>query len=194
MTGRRTRTGELLIMSLQSTRIDWNSVVDRVKRELPWFQQRDITPTLRTLFYRLVSLEIIPNTEQKYKQLSNACVKAREDGKIPWDAFADEGRLVLEDFVHVEDYQTPEQYVRSNVDFFKNASTNYVIPKWYKQPNYVPSRHILFLPGRSRCEDSSEPWVFGLVLSRQKLYETSRNEGNWKRNSRTVLRRFRSFG
>jgi hypothetical protein len=33
----------------KSTRIDWKSVIDRIKEELPSFQERDITPTLRTL-------------------------------------------------------------------------------------------------------------------------------------------------
>jgi hypothetical protein len=104
------------------TRIDWKGVVDRIKRELPWFLERGITPTLRTLFYRLVSLEIIPNTDQAYKQLSSTAVKARKEGRLPWDAFSDEGRLVLAEFT--EKYRTPEQYVQ-------------LYPRWYKQPHYV---------------------------------------------------------
>jgi hypothetical protein len=118
--------------SLQLARIDWKSVVDYVMREL---SRRDITPTLRTLFYRLVSLEVIPNTNQAYKQLSSATVKARKKGKLPWNAFSDENRLVLSDFV--EEYQTPEQYVQSHIDLIKEASKNYTVPKWYKQVHYV---------------------------------------------------------
>ncbi|MGA9155039.1 MAG: hypothetical protein WBZ36_31025 [Candidatus Nitrosopolaris sp.] len=121
--------------SLQLTCIDWKSVVDYVMEELSWFIERDITPTLRTLFYRLVSLDVIPNTNQVYKQLSSATVKPRKKGKLPWSAFSDENRLVLSDFV--EEYQTPEQYVRSHIDLLKNASQNYTIPRWYKQPHYV---------------------------------------------------------
>jgi hypothetical protein len=45
--------------SLQSTRIDWKSVFDRVNEELSWLQERDITPTLRTLFYRLHQVMIL---------------------------------------------------------------------------------------------------------------------------------------
>jgi len=120
--------------SLQLARIDWKNVVDYVKEELSWFIERDITPTLRTLFYRLVSLEVIPNTKQTYKQLSSATVKARKKGKLPWNAFSDE-RLVLSDFV--EEYQTPEQYVQSRIDLLKQASQNYIVPRWHKQQNYV---------------------------------------------------------
>jgi hypothetical protein len=121
--------------SLQSTRIDWKSVVDRVKFELPWFRDRDIKPTLRTLFYRLISLEVIPNTSQAYKQLSSVTVKARKTGKLRWDSFSDEGRLVLMDFI--EEYRTPQQFVQVGIDFLKNASQNYTVPRWYKQPHYV---------------------------------------------------------
>ena len=121
--------------SLQSTRIDWKGVVDRINRELPWFLERGIKPTLRTLFYRLVSLQIIPNTDQAYKQLSSTTVKARKEGRLPWDAFSDEGRLVLAEFT--EKYQTPEQYVQLRIDLLKNASQNYSVPRWYKQPHYV---------------------------------------------------------
>lgn len=119
------------------TRTDWKDVIERVKQELPWFQERDITPTLRTLFYRLVSLEAIPNTNQAYKQLSSACVEARKNEKLPWDSFSDEGRQVLEDFV--EEYRSPEQYVQSCIDFVRSASANYryTIPRWYRQRNYV---------------------------------------------------------
>ena len=123
------------VFTLQSTRIDWKNVIDCVRRELPWFIERDITPTLRTLFYRLVSLEIIPNTDQAYKRLSRVTVEARKKRKLEWNAFSDEGRLVLGDFI--EKYQTPKQYVQSCIDLLKNASQSYMIPRWYKQPHYV---------------------------------------------------------
>ena len=121
--------------SLQSTRIDWKSVVERVKFELPWFRDRDIKPTLRTLFYRLISLEVIPNTSQAYKQLGSVTVKARKAGRLRWDSFSDEGRLVLTDFI--EEYQSPDQFVQVGIDFLRNAAQNYTIPRWYKQPHYV---------------------------------------------------------
>jgi len=121
--------------SLQSTRIDWKSVVERVKFELPWFRDRDIKPTLRTLFYRLISLEVIPNTSQAYKQLGSVTVKARKAGRLRWDSFSDEGRLVLKDFI--EEYQSPDQFVHVGIDFLKNAAQNYTVPRWYKQPHYV---------------------------------------------------------
>jgi hypothetical protein len=44
----------------------------------------------------------------------------------PWNAFSDENRLVLSDFV--EEYETPEQYVQSHIDLIKEASKNYNVP------------------------------------------------------------------
>jgi hypothetical protein len=123
------------VFTLQSTRIDWKNVIDRANRELPWFIERDIRPTLRTLFYRLVSLEIMPNTNQAYKRLSRVTVEARKNRKLEWNAFSDEGRLVLGDFI--EEYQTPKQYAQSCINLLKNASQSYMIPRWYKQPRYV---------------------------------------------------------
>jgi hypothetical protein len=117
--------------SLQLTRIDWKSVVDYVMRELSWFIEHDITPTLRTLFYRLISLEIIPNTSQTYR-LSSATVKARKKGKLPWNTISDEGRLVLSDFA--EEYQTPEQYVQSHLHLLKQASELYQSPNLFYLP------------------------------------------------------------
>lgn len=116
-------------------RIDWDAVVKEVSSALPWFEERGIRPTLRTMFYRLVSLEIIPNTEQVYKSLSSTTVKARKKGKLPWDSFSDEGRLVLGHFQ--EEYRSPNQYLQLCINLLKNASQTYTIPRWYRQPNYV---------------------------------------------------------
>ncbi|MGC2682661.1 MAG: hypothetical protein WA323_12390 [Candidatus Nitrosopolaris sp.] len=50
-------------------------------------------------------------------------------------SFSDEGRIVLADFS--EEYHTPEQFVQLHVDILKNASQNYTVPRWHKQPHYV---------------------------------------------------------
>lgn len=121
---------------LQSTRIDWkNVIIPRVVEELKWFEDHDIKPTLRTLFYRLVSLGVLPNTKSRYKQLSDRCVDARKDGILEWNCFADEGREVLGDFV--EEYRTPEEHVQLYINCLKKASLTYEVPKWYNQPHYV---------------------------------------------------------
>jgi hypothetical protein len=99
-----------------NNRTNWKKVIDEVKSSLTWFQRhRVLRPSLRAVFYRLVSLEVIPNTKQSYKSLSSVTVKARKSGEIPWDCFSDQGRQVLGNFQ--EDYRSPEQYIQLRIDF-----------------------------------------------------------------------------
>jgi hypothetical protein len=87
-------TEEALTTVQPKDKIDWRLVVcNYVIPALEWFQEQGITPTLRTLFYRLVSLQVIPNTKNSYKRLSKVLVKERKEGNVEWDAIADEGRL-----------------------------------------------------------------------------------------------------
>ena len=115
-------------------RINWKEVIKEVKLSLLWFKQLGIIPTLRTIFYRLVSLEIIPNTEQSYKSLSSAIVKARKSGEIAWNCFSDQGRQVL---VGLEEYTSPEDYINIAIDYLKNAPRRYTIPRWHNQKHSV---------------------------------------------------------
>jgi hypothetical protein len=89
-------TEEAMTTVQPKDKIDWRLVVDnRVIPALEWFAEQGIRPTLRTLFYRLVSLQVIPNTKNSYKRLSKVLVKERKEGNIEWNAIADEGRPVV---------------------------------------------------------------------------------------------------
>ena len=46
----------------KKNRTNWKEVIEEVKSSLLWFKQLGVIPTLRTIFYRLASMEIIPNT------------------------------------------------------------------------------------------------------------------------------------
>ena len=117
-------------------KIDWRLVVDNhVIPALDWFAEQGITPTLRTLFYRLVSLQVIPNTKNSYKRLSKVLVKERKEGNIEWDAIADEGRLVLCNFDDV--YESPQRYIQHGINHIKNAPSKYNVPRWHNQKHYV---------------------------------------------------------
>lgn len=114
---------------------DWKRVTGEIKDSLKWFERQQIKPTLRTMFYRLVSLEIISNTKQSYKSLSSSTVKARKLGEIPWDCFSDQGRQVLVGFK--TKYTSPEEFVEILVNYLKKASVTYTIPRWHNQKHYV---------------------------------------------------------
>ena len=51
--------------------------------------------TLRAVFYRMVARNIIPNTKQAYKSLSETLDKARWAGMLPFDCIDDPGRREL---------------------------------------------------------------------------------------------------
>jgi hypothetical protein len=131
-----TTTGTTKASIIPKDKIDWRLVVDNhVIPALEWFQEQGITPTLRTLFYRLVSLQVIPNTKNSYKRLSKVLVKERKEGDIEWDAIADEGRLVVCNFNDV--YESPEQYIQRGINHIKNADSHYKVPRWHNQKHYV---------------------------------------------------------
>jgi hypothetical protein len=89
------------------------------------------------MFYALYSLGIIPNTKSAYQSLSRITARAREDGQLPVDCFADQSRQVIQDFDDV--YESPEDYIERAISHLANASNKYheTIPRWNGQPEYV---------------------------------------------------------
>ena len=51
--------------------------------------QYQVRMTLRQIFYRLVSKQVIPNTEYEYKYLSSCLVDACLSGALPFDRMED---------------------------------------------------------------------------------------------------------
>jgi hypothetical protein len=74
-----------------AARIDWPAVVDRAREIV---ESYDTSVTLRHLFYRLVSAQVIPNSQVAYKRLSAVTAEARRDGTFP--ALIDRGRTIHE--------------------------------------------------------------------------------------------------
>ena len=120
-------------------RIDWkNGVVPKVKERLQERRIRGIPKaSIRGIFYTLVSLEAIPNTQNAYKTLSRALVKAREDGVILDDWIVDETRSIVD----IDDiYQTPTEIIGNILRYLTQRMPDeyqHKIPRWYKQPKYV---------------------------------------------------------
>ena len=76
---------------MTSARIDWPAVI-RQAREI--VESYATSVTLRQLFYRLVSAQVIPNSQVAYKRLSALTAEARRDGTFP--ALIDRGRTIHE--------------------------------------------------------------------------------------------------
>lgn len=83
-------------MSHFETFEEWNprkATVTLVNQALEAYEvMADYDPTLRTLYYQLVSDGHIDNTQRAYKNLGTTLRKARDAGMFPWDALLDNGR------------------------------------------------------------------------------------------------------
>ena len=114
--------------------INWKEITKEVQQELGSF---DFKPTLRTMFYRLFSKQLIPNTRTTYNSLSRAMVLARMDGRLMMDCFADNSRQVIGSFNEI--YWTPQELINARTDYLKDTVEDYTeyIPRWHNQPSYV---------------------------------------------------------
>jgi len=102
-------------------RVDWKRVVEIVKSEVvPAFNREGVRPTVRTIFYSLVSRNVIPNTKSAYKRLSRVLVEARKDGIFAWDFVEDRTRYVLSNFrdgyYTEKSLETTESFCKSKLD------------------------------------------------------------------------------
>lgn len=70
-------------------RLDWNHVLGVAARIV---ESYDTNVTLRQLFYRLVSMELIENTQGRYNALSSRTAQARREGWFP--SLIDPGREI----------------------------------------------------------------------------------------------------
>jgi hypothetical protein len=71
------------------SRIKWAPVIGQAA-EIVWSYDTEVT--LRQLFYRLVSRQLVPNTDGAYKRLSELTAQARRDGWFP--RLIDRGRSI----------------------------------------------------------------------------------------------------
>jgi hypothetical protein len=120
----------------------WRELVDSVViPKLADYKRRGIIPTLRTIFYFLYSLKKLPNTPNSYAKIGDYIVEARKDGRISWDAIADETRRSIAGFYDF--YVSPESYIRQlfygdeGLDTLHERYVPEILYKWHKQPYYV---------------------------------------------------------
>jgi len=71
------------------SRIDWPDVIERAASVVSSYST---SVTLRQLFYRLVSAQVIPNSQAAYKRLSSLTAEARREGGFP--DLIDRGRQI----------------------------------------------------------------------------------------------------
>ena len=76
---------------------DRERIIQEVGEQIRGTSRKErISPTLRTMHYRLVSLEVIGNTKNEYKELSRQTARASEEGILPINCFVDQVREVYD--------------------------------------------------------------------------------------------------
>ena len=117
--------------------LNWNKIIEIIKAELNLYYNQGYKPTLRSIFYRLYTKKSISNTSSAYNSLVRATVKARLDGRLPINCFADNSRNVIGNFN--ETFFEPNDYINRSLSVIKNIPEGYqnFIPRWHNQPEYV---------------------------------------------------------
>jgi len=145
---------------------NWREIVMRyIPEALNFFSEQGVKPTLRTLFYRLVSLNLIPNTKASYKYLSRVLVKARQKGLFSWDFLEDRVRYSIDSFD--DDYPT-ESDLKLTKDLCERKLRELNVEKLINGLFYVTfSKSIGFW--------AKQPYVVEVWVEKDALAETLRN-------------------
>lgn len=117
-----------------SAKVNWANVVKESVPIIQGFVGRGVIPTLRTVYYALVSKNLIPNTKSAYKRLSSVFVDARKKGVVSWHHIADETRKAEGGD---RPLWTPEAYARAYVNYMFDQIKGFKLPLWLNQPYYV---------------------------------------------------------
>lgn len=114
------------------TRTDWDATIDRVLDIIS--EYGDLRLTVRQIYYRLVASQAIANVHSQYKGLSKNLVKARLDGRVPFEAIEDRTRAMVNGY---GTERTPASHFRLGWDFLTKSPRTYTLPKWWGQPKRV---------------------------------------------------------
>jgi 5S rRNA maturation endonuclease (ribonuclease M5) len=128
---------DLLLPNRKRKNRNWKKdVLPHVNERLMAFRQEGVLPTVRGMFYALVSLQVLNNTNSDYVQLDSKLTDWRENGTIPPYSFVDNSRSIID---IDDDFRRPKEYVEAGISYLDNAPKGYYdsIPRWYNQPHYV---------------------------------------------------------
>lgn len=102
------------------------SIIRAADGMLQEFAADGLIVTLRQLYYRFVSRDLIPNTEQSYKRLGSIVNDARLGGLLDWEAIEDRARSLIS-----------SAHWDSPADIIDACARQFRIDKWSDQHNRV---------------------------------------------------------
>jgi len=108
--------------------MDYLTVLKATKQVVKTYRMK---LTLRQIYYRLVSAQVIPNTRTSYQQLSKVLVRARERGDLDERAIEDRSRQVLG--IGDYGYESPQSFLDAQLERLKSSWDNYTRPMWESQ-------------------------------------------------------------
>jgi hypothetical protein len=121
--------------------IKWKkNVIPIIKEKLTLFNNYGIIPTLKTMFYSLVFLNIIPNSYNYYKYLSKNTTEARISGDLPIDCFADQNLPRITNSFN--EFGNAKEYIQKIAKYLEEVSSTrlsqeYKFNKKYKLYNNI---------------------------------------------------------
>lgn len=102
------------------------AIVDLANAIIEKYRKQGMTLSLRQLYYQMVSLDAIENSQRSYKRVGNIISKARDAGLVDWDAIEDRNR----DAYLPTAWSSPAEIVRA-------AARSFRVDRWQGQENYV---------------------------------------------------------
>ena len=109
--------------------INWKkNVMPIIKERLVLLNNYGIIPTLKTIFYSLVILNVIPNSNNYYKYLSKYTKHARVNGELPIDCFADQNLPRITNSLN--EFGNAKEYVQKIVSYLERISANSSIQEY----------------------------------------------------------------
>jgi hypothetical protein len=121
--------------------IKWKKdVIPIIKEKLTLFNNYGIIPTLKTMFYSLVFLNVIPNSYNYYKYLSKNTTEARISGDLPIDCFADQNLPRITNSLN--EFGNAKEYIQKIAKYLEEISSTrlsqeYKFNKKYKLYNDI---------------------------------------------------------
>ena len=106
--------------------INWKKdVMPIIKERLVILNKYGLIPTLRTIFYSLVFLNVIPNSHNYYKYLTNYTKQARLNGELPIDCFADQNLPIITNSLN--EFGNAKEYLQKIVNYLEAVSSTHSI-------------------------------------------------------------------
>ena len=104
--------------------INWKKdVMPIIKERLIILNKHGIIPTLRTIFYSLVFLNVIPNSHNYYKYLTNYTKQAKLNGELPIDCFADQNLPRITNSLN--EFGNAKEYLQKIVNYLEAVSSTH---------------------------------------------------------------------